>query len=236
MRGSLAILAGMWFEQMHPGWRTALAEQQVLLEQLEAQLALEPALAPKTNLVMAAFEADPERIRVVIVGQDPYPTPDLAVGHSFAVGPGVRIPASLRNIFAELLSDLNADPQGLPNPSLSAWQSQGVMMLNRSLTTLEGQAGAHSRLGWVDFTRAAVEHLIGRNQPLVLVLWGAQAQGLKRELAQTLATASGRVAVIEGVHPSPLSAHRGFFGSRPFSAVNTALVEMGAQPIDWLQN
>jgi uracil-DNA glycosylase len=224
----------MWFEQMHPGWQEGLADQREWLGRMEQLLAKEPALAPKADLVMSAFAAAPDAVRVVIVGQDPYPTPGVAVGRSFAIADG-PLPASLKNIFKELASDLGLEAnQVAPNPDLRGWQSQGVMLLNRHLTTLEGEPGAHFKLGWESLTDAAVRHLVVSSKFLILVLWGNQAQKIKAKLDAELAVAGPRVAIIEGVHPSPLSARRGFFGSKPFSTINVALRDYGFDEINWL--
>ena len=221
----------MWFEQMHPGWQLGLADWRHWLTGVEGSLASRAGLAPEPSLVMAAFAQDPNSIRVVILGQDPYPTHGVAVGRSFAVSPSNNaLPASLRNIFRELADDVGG---ATPNPNLIGWQEQGVLMLNRHLTTLEGQPGAHFDVGWQKFTDAALEVLLQRGIPLVLVLWGAQAQLVKSTLAKPLASASGLVSLVESPHPSPLSAYRGFFGSKPFSLVNSKLIQLGAQPIDW---
>jgi len=185
--------------------------------------------------VMSAFTDDPANIRVVIVGQDPYPTDGVAIGRAFAIG-GDKLPASLRNIFTELAAD-EAEEGGFhlgnPDPSLAGWQNQGVFLLNRHLTTVASSAGAHFGEGWELFTDAALRWLLNRGQDLVLVLWGAQAQQLGRSLATELREAAEQVHLITGVHPSPLSAYRGFFGSRPFSAVNRWLSSRDIQPIDW---
>jgi uracil-DNA glycosylase len=232
--GAMAILAGMWFQQMHPLWQQALSGQEALLNRLEQSLSQLPNLAPRPHLVMAAFTADPSKVRVVIVGQDPYPTPGVAVGRSFAVS-GLPVPASLRNMFKELASELAIEPTDVTTSlDLHGWQAQGVLLLNRHLTTLEGQAGAHFKEGWQAFTDAAIAHLLAANPLTVLVLWGNQAQQLKKTLAQAISDAGERAMLIEGVHPSPLSAHRGFLGSKPFGTINAALQSVGQEPINWL--
>lgn len=245
----MAILAGMWFQQMHPAWQKALADQADLLNQLESQVADLSNLCPRSDIVMAAFAADPASISVVIIGQDPYPTEGVAVGRAFAVSQPPA-PASLRNILLELQSDLGVDfapddsepslfdfgsTVSAPKLDLSGWQEQGVMLLNRHLTTVVGEPGAHFKLGWTAFTDAVVTHLIRTNPLTVLVLWGAQAQQLTQSLAHEISGAGDRVHVIEGVHPSPLSARRGFFGSRPFTGINSVLLGRGLQQINWLQ-
>jgi len=238
----------MWFEQMHPGWQAALASWREWLAGMDAHLKNVFELAPKYESVMAAFAQDPATIRVVIVGQDPYPTPGMAVGRAFAVSNETsKLPASLKNIFTELAEDVanngsiaaesanhnspswfaSADPA----PDLAGWQEQGVFLLNRHLTTLEGAPEAHSKLGWDSFTLAAVQALVDRPEvPLVLLLWGSHAQKLATELRNI---DDSKIRLITGVHPSPLSAYRGFFGSRPFSAINEQLRELGQAEIDW---
>lgn len=230
-----AILAGMWFEQMHPGWQAALADQKPLLDELWGSLCGLRNLAPNPDLVMAAFTDDPANVRVLILGQDPYPTPEVAIGRAFAVSDQAPIPASLRNIFAELKTDLGCLESDLPDRDLLNWQTQGVLLLNRSLTTLEGQSGAHSSLGWMEFTDSVIRRLIQRPAPLVLILWGTHAKSALRSLAPEIAAGSKRIGVVKSAHPSPLSARRGFFGSKPFSKANGLLAEMGSAPIRWLK-
>jgi uracil-DNA glycosylase len=165
---------------------------------------------------------------VLIVGQDPYPTPGHAVGLSFSVAPEVRpLPRSLDNIFSEYASDL-----GHPAPAtgdLTPWAQQGVMLLNRVLTVRPGNPASHRGKGWEAVTECAIRALAARQQPLVAILWGRDAATLKPMLTQ----GSSGVATIESVHPSPLSAQRGFFGSRPFSRANAFLADQGADPVDW---
>jgi len=161
---------------------------------------------------------------VLIVGQDPYPTPGHPVGLSFSVAPDVApIPRSLANIYQELGTDL-----GLPRPStgdLGPWAERGVLLLNRVLTVGPGKPGSHRGRGWEELTAAAIAGLVARGGPLVAILWGRDARNLGPAL--------GGVPRIESAHPSPLSAHSGFFGSRPFSRANAALVGQGAAPLDW---
>jgi uracil-DNA glycosylase len=176
--------------------------------------------APAHDLILAAFESDLESFRCVIVGQDPYPTPGNAMGLAFSVAPTVaKIPASLKNIFAELKNDL-----GIPTPTtgdLSPWSANGVLLLNRILSTKVGESGSHADIGWKKITNHIASELGKRD--LVAVLWGRHAL----ELAPLF-----RLKV-EGVHPSPLSAYKGFFGSRPFSRVNEILIAEGKKPVDW---
>jgi uracil-DNA glycosylase len=163
-------------------------------------------------------------VKVLIVGQDPYPTPGHAVGLSFAVEGSVRpLPRSLANIYRELADDLGVTPP--PHGDLSGWTDQGVLLLNRVLTVQPGHPASHRGKGWERVTDLAIESLVRREEPLVAILWGRDAQ--------TVRSALGSVPVIASAHPSPLSASRGFFGSRPFSRANAALVSQGAGPVDW---
>lgn len=212
---------------MHESWRAALADQRALLVNIEGRLAslanAGDIIAPHSSKIMRAFQDDLAATRVLIVGQDPYPTDGHACGLSFAVEPGVApLPKSLQNIMRELHDDLPGTSAGA---DLTKWQAQGVMLLNRHLTTTVGQAGAHSRLGWSAFTDAAIAALVSRGTPLVAILWGAHAQELKPALRGA--------TIIESAHPSPLSAYRGFFGSKPFSRTNDALKNGGLADIDW---
>ncbi len=179
---------------------------------------------PAGDLVLRAFARPLAEVKVLIVGQDPYPTPGHPVGLSFSVAPDVRpLPGSLRNIFAELVNDV-----GVPQPStgdLSAWADAGVMLLNRTLTVTSGVSNAHRGKGWEPITERAIWALANRGGPLAAILWGRAAQSLTQSLAP--------VPWVQSVHPSPLSAHRGFFGSRPFSRVNALLADQGGQPVDW---
>jgi uracil-DNA glycosylase len=223
----------MWFEQMHPEWQRSLAQWREWLNNTESKLCQEQDLVPPAERVMAAFSLAPDQIRVVILGQDPYPTRGVAVGRAFAVAPGqARLPASLRNIFAELKTDLQDDRQ--PATTLESWQSQGVWLLNRHLTATEQSSGAHFAIGWESFTQAAIEQLlIGSSEALAFVLWGKQAQSLRPLLQKYRNDDPGRLLILESAHPSPLSAYRGFFGSKPFSQVNSFLSSRGAKTVDW---
>ncbi|WP_395307244.1 uracil-DNA glycosylase [Mycobacterium sp. AMU20-3851] len=215
---------------VEPGWARALepVAPQVadMGEFLRAELAAGHQYLPSGENVLRAFTFPFAEVRVLIVGQDPYPTPGHAVGLSFSVAPDVRpIPRSLANIFTEYGEDL-----GYPTPAtgdLSPWAQRGVMLLNRVLTVRPGTPASHRRKGWEAVTECAIRALVARPQPLVAVLWGRDAQTLKPMLAE------GGCAVIESVHPSPLSAARGFFGSKPFSRANELLTRLGAEPIDW---
>lgn len=179
---------------------------------------------PAGELVLRAFRTPVDAVRVLIVGQDPYPTPGHPIGLSFAVDPHVRpVPRSLANIYRELHDDLDIAP--VAHGDLSAWADQGVMLLNRVLTVAPGEAASHRGWGWERVTEHAIRVLAARDQALVAVLWGRDAMNLAPLLGET--------AIVSSPHPSPLSASRGFFGSRPFSRVNALLEEQGAAPVDW---
>jgi uracil-DNA glycosylase len=175
---------------------------------------------------LRAFSFPFEAVRVLIVGQDPYPTPGHAVGLSFSVAPDVRpLPRSLVNIFTEYRADL-----GYPQPAngdLSPWAQRGVMLLNRVLTVRPGTPASHRGKGWEAVTECAIRALVAREQPMVAILWGRDAETLRPMLG------GENCVSIESAHPSPLSASRGFFGSRPFSRANELLAGMGAEPVDW---
>ena len=215
-------------ELVHPTWVPALKEEQARLTALGEFLREETAAGrpwlPVGSRILRAFQQPLPDIRVLIVGQDPYPTPGHPVGLSFSVAPDVQpLPRSLTNIFKELVSDL-----GVPRPrngDLSPWADQGVLMLNRVLTVQSGVAGSHRGKGWEAITEAAIRGLVARKQPLVAILGGRDAQSLVPLLPE--------VSVIASAHPSPLSAERGFFGSRPFSRANNLLAQAGGLPVEW---
>lgn len=208
---------------MDPDWARALAPVRADIDAILADLEGE-AFLPAAERVLAAFARPLADVRVLIVGQDPYPTPGHAIGLSFAVDKQVRpLPPSLKNIYAELHDDLGIAPA--PHGDLTPWADQGVLLLNRVLTVAPGDAGSHRRRGWEAVTDHAIRALVARDRPLVAVLWGKDAQALVPLLGDT--------PRIESPHPSPLSARRGFFGSRPFSRVNSLLAEQGAEGIDW---
>lgn len=215
---------GSLADALSPDWAAALAPVTPELAELADFLAKQQAYLPPPDRVMRAFEQPLGQVKVLVVGQDPYPTPGHAVGLSFAVDPEVRpIPRSLANIFTEYEADL-----GLPRPSngdLSVWERRGVLLLNRVLTVAPGAAGSHRRRGWEAVTECAIRALAARDRPLVAILWGKDAAAAKPWL--------GRYPTIESAHPSPLSARRGFFGSHPFTRANAALVAQGADPVDW---
>jgi uracil-DNA glycosylase len=191
---------------------------------LRAELAAGRRYLPAGADVLRAFSYPMDEVRVLVVGQDPYPTPGHPMGLSFSVQPDVRpLPMSLQNIFTELHDDL-----GLPRPSsgdLRPWSRRGVMLLNRVLTVAPGKPASHRGKGWEQVTERAIDALVARGGPLVAILWGRDAQSLTPRL--------GAVPVVASAHPSPMSARNGFFGSRPFSRVNALLVSQGAPPIDW---
>jgi uracil-DNA glycosylase len=193
-------------------------------EFLRAEVTAGRGYLPRGDQILRAFSAPLDHVRVLIVGQDPYPTPGHAVGLSFAVDARVRpLPPSLVNIYRELAADLGVQPPD--HGDLSSWSQRGVLLLNRSLTVRPGQPGSHRGKGWERITDTAIEALSNRGGPLVAILWGRDAQSLRPVL--------GDVPVITSPHPSPLSATRGFFGSRPFSRANRLLIEQGGEPIDW---
>lgn len=209
-------------------WAAALKPVEPVLHQLAESLGadLDKGLRvlPEAPAILRAFTTPLDRVRVVIVGQDPYPTVGHAVGLSFAVDPATRpIPRSLANIYRELASDTGAAPPATGD--LSGWAEQGVLLLNRVLTVRAGETASHRGIGWELVTDAAIRALAARGGPLVAILWGKDALRLKPLL--------GATPTVESAHPSPLSASRGFFGSRPFSRVNELLAQQGADPIDW---
>lgn len=225
----MGALAGLVDEGLvAPDWAAALAPVDDQIARMGAFLREEIAAGrgylPSGAHILRAFSRPLAEVRVLVVGQDPYPTPGHPVGLSFSVAGDVRpLPRSLVNIFRELVDDL-----GVPVPrdgDLSAWADHGVMLLNRCLTVMPGKPASHRGKGWETVTDRAIEVLAARGGPLAAILWGRDAASLRPRLAG--------VPCVESAHPSPLSAHRGFFGSRPFSAVNRLLEEQGAEPVDW---
>ena len=213
-----------------PGWAAALApvEPQVhaMGDFLRTEVAAGRTYLPAGPHVLRAFTQPFDEVRVLIVGQDPYPTPGHPIGLSFAVERHVRpLPRSLTNIYKEMHSDLGIPPAD--HGDLSAWGEQGVLLLNRVLTVEPGRSASHRGKGWEKVTGAAIEALVTRDTPLVAILWGRDAQSLTATLQ------AGGADVIASAHPSPLSADRGFFGSRPFSRTNDFLTARGATPVDW---
>ncbi|KGJ71701.1 uracil-DNA glycosylase [Cryobacterium roopkundense] len=215
-------------DQLEPGWAAALAPVAPELWEIENFLAAETregrTWLPTAENVMRVCREPFDAVRVLIVGQDPYPTPGHPIGLAFAVAPEVRpVPRSLANVYRELASDLAMPPPD--HGDLTAWSRAGVLLLNRVLTVQAGAAGSHRRHGWEAVTDQAIRALVARDRPLVAILWGRDAAKLKPLLGDT--------PVIESPHPSPLSARRGFFGSRPFSRANELLAEQGAPTVDW---
>lgn len=214
--------------RIEQGWADALAPVGAEINAMDAFLRAETAAGrpwlPAEDKVYRAFGYPVDDVRVLIVGQDPYQTPGFPIGLSFAVDPHVRpLPRSLQNIYRELGDDLGLTPP--EHGDLTPWAERGVMLLNRVLTVQEGVAGSHRRRGWEAVTEHAIRALVARRRPLVAILWGKQAASLRPLLDGTL--------VIESAHPSPLSARRGFFGSRPFSRANALLEAQDAAPVDW---
>lgn len=212
------------------GWATALqpVEDQVakMGQFLREEIASGRGYLPAGENVLRAFTFPFDKVRVLIVGQDPYPTPGHAVGLSFSVAADVRpLPRSLENIFREYASDLEFPAPG--SGDLTPWAQRGVMMLNRVLTVQPGNSASHRGKGWEGVTEHAIRALVERQQPMVAILWGRDASTLKPMLT------GSDCRSIESPHPSPLSASRGFFGSRPFTRANELLAQMGAEPIDW---
>jgi uracil-DNA glycosylase len=215
-------------ELIAPDWAAALTDVEPQIhamgDWLRSEIAAGRPYLPAGQNVLRAFTLPLAEVRVLVVGQDPYPTPGHPVGLSFSVAPEVTpLPGSLRNMYKELTSDLGAAPP--PNGDLSPWFDQGVLLLNRVLTVQPGTPGSHRGKGWEAITERAIRLLATRGGPLVAVLWGRDARNLTPLL--------GDIPVVESAHPSPLSANSGFFGSRPFSRVNALLEEQGAAPIRW---
>jgi uracil-DNA glycosylase len=214
------LVAADWAEALAPADEQISAMGRFLRDELAAGRTY----LPHGDHILRAFQRPLAAVKVLVVGQDPYPTPGHPVGLSFSVAPDVRpVPRSLANIYQELQTDL-----GLSAPDhgdLTAWADQGVMLLNRVLTVRPGEAASHRGRGWEAVTEQAIRTLAARGGPLAAILWGRDAQSLKPML--------GPVPWVESAHPSPLSASRGFFGSRPFSRVNQLLEGQGGTPVDW---
>jgi uracil-DNA glycosylase len=216
------LVATDWAEALAPVEARITAMGRFLREELAAGRSY----LPDGDHVLRAFQRPLADVRVLIVGQDPYPTPGHPIGLSFAVARDVwPLPASLRNIYVELRDDLGVVPP--KHGDLTAWADQGVMLLNRVLTVRPGESASHRGRGWEEVTECAIRALAARGGPLAAILWGRDAQSLKPLL--------GPVPWVESVHPSPLSASRGFFGSKPFSRVDRMLAEQGGEPVDWAQ-
>jgi uracil-DNA glycosylase len=212
----------MLFGSMHRSWQALLSPAQQLLAEIENQLNLASDITPDMPLVMRAFEKPLDSVKVLLIGQDPYPTQGVACGLAFAVSPGQKHPQSLKNLMKELASDI---PEASNLGELSAWSAQGVMLLNSALTTQIGKPGAHAKV-WADFTSLVIKaldaELAGK---LVCLSLGEHAKKISKDIVLG--------AVIQATHPSPLSASRGFFGSRIYSRTNKSLGERGIAPIDW---
>lgn len=214
------LVASDWAEALAPVDSRIAAMGEFLRSEVRAGRSY----LPHGDQVFRAFSRPLADVRVLVVGQDPYPTPGHPVGLSFSVAPDVRpVPKSLVNIYQELTTDIGCAPPA--NGDLTPWFEQGVMLLNRVLTVAPGASASHRGRGWEAVTEQAIDALASRGGPLAAVLWGRDAQSLKPMLRE--------VPWVESVHPSPLSASRGFFGSRPFSRVNALLERQGGAPVDW---
>jgi uracil-DNA glycosylase len=215
-------------ESVEAGWAQALAPVAdriaAMGDFLRAEVAAGRRYLPAGENVLRAFQQPFHEVRVLIVGQDPYPTPGHPVGLSFSVAPDTRpLPKSLINIFQEYCADLGYPPPS--NGDLSPWTERGVLLLNRALTVAPGRPNSHQGKGWEEVTEQAIRALAARGEPLVAILWGRNARNLRPLLDP--------VPCVESAHPSPMSAANGFFGSRPFSRANAALAKQGAEPVDW---
>jgi uracil-DNA glycosylase len=219
-------MSNAWRAQVAPDWVPVLDEVAPTLASLGDFLRKEMAAGrgylPASADILRAFRTPLLDVRVLIVGQDPYPTPGDPMGLSFSVPAGRPMPRSLTNIAREIRDDTGEE---LASGDLTPWQGQGVMLLNRVLTVRPGSPGSHRGRGWEEVTERAIRALAARGGPLVAILWGRDARGLKPLL--------GDVPEVESPHPSPLSASSGFFGSRPFSRANALLADQGAPPIAW---
>ncbi|GAB2891759.1 uracil-DNA glycosylase [Neomicrococcus lactis] len=240
MSASLSTLGGFDISRVHSDWLPLLSSLEPQLADIHSRISrqyddaahLPQAAAsevtapylPAADRVFAALATSPSDVRAIILGQDPYPTPGHAIGLAFATDRHVKpLPRSLNNIYQELRDDLGIEPA--EHGDLSAWADQGVLLLNRVLTVAPGAAASHHGMGWEQVSSAIVTEIVALKNPLVGILWGKPAQ--------TLAPLFGDVPLIESAHPSPLSARRGFFGSKPFSRTNEMLIAQGASPIDW---
>lgn len=214
---------------MGAGWAEALDPVRdriaAMGDFLRAELAAGRTFLPAPDRVLAAFATPFDEVRVLLVGQDPYPTVGHPIGLCFSVAPDVRpLPGSLRNVYREYTEDLGHPPP--QNGDLTPWAEQGVLLLNRVLTVRPGASASHRGAGWEPVTEQAIRALVARDRPLVAILWGSDARSLRPALGEG-------VGIVESPHPSPLSAARGFFGSRPFSRTNEFLAARGAPPVDW---
>ncbi len=219
--------------QIHPSWKAVLKEEfnkiyfQQIIVFLKTEKALNKTFYPPGSLIFNAFNQTPfDKVKVVIIGQDPYHGPGQAHGLSFSVPAGNKIPPSLQNIFKEIKADTGLDiPGGYGN--LTHWAQQGVLLLNASLTVRAGDANSHSKYGWMDFTDAVIKKISDLNQGVVFLLWGKFAHDKQELIDET------KHFVLKAAHPSPFSADKGFFGCRHFSKTNALLMQMGQDPIDW---
>ncbi|MCH9692832.1 MAG: uracil-DNA glycosylase [Gammaproteobacteria bacterium] len=217
---------------VHSSWKFVLQSEfskhymAELNQYLQREQSVTKTILPQQSQIFNAFNTTPfEEVKIVILGQDPYHGRGQAHGLCFSVLPGVRIPPSLQNIYKELEADLGVVPAA--HGYLQSWAEQGVLLLNATLTVEEGKAGAHQKRGWEEFTDAAIHALAEQREGLAFILWGLQAQKKGAFINDK------RHLILRAPHPSPLSAHRGFFGSKPFSQTNHWLKKRGQQPIDW---
>jgi uracil-DNA glycosylase len=220
--------------QLESSWKTRLVDEfkqpymQGLRDFLRRERAAKKVIFPRGTEYFAALNSTPfEKVKVVILGQDPYHRPGQAHGLSFSVRPGVQVPPSLLNIFSELQSDLKIAPPQPIHGFLKSWAEQGVLLLNATLTVESGKAGSHQNKGWEKFTDAVISHLNREREHLVFVLWGSYAQQKGAFIDRS------KHLVLSSAHPSPLSAYRGFFGSKPFSKINEYLKQHKIKPIQW---
>ncbi|WP_300427835.1 uracil-DNA glycosylase [uncultured Thalassolituus sp.] len=218
--------------ELHPSWQAMIGSEfdqpymQNLKEFLQAEKSAGKTIYPPGPLIFNAFNHTPfDQVRVVIIGQDPYHGPGQAMGLSFSVPQSVKVPPSLVNIFKEIQQDLGLTMSG--SGDLTPWADQGVLLLNATLTVEQAKAGSHQKKGWEQFTDAAIAALNVQREGLVFVLWGSYAQKKGAVIDRT------KHLVLESVHPSPLSAHRGFFGNRQFSTINDYLISRGEAPVNW---
>lgn len=219
------VFNNKWDQQLQAEFEQPYYEK--LRTFLEKEYAEETIYPPKDQLWTAFQLTSFEDVKVVILGQDPYHGPGQAQGLSFSVNPDIPIPPSLRNMFKELVEDINCEMPN--NGTLTGWAKQGVLLLNTVLTVRESKAHSHREKGWEQFTDSVIRHLSNREERIVFVLWGKPAQAKKKLID------SNKHAVVESAHPSPLSAYRGFTGSRPYSKANEILKAWGQRPINWCQ-
>lgn len=210
----------LW-QLLTPAWQRALVNQQIEIEKIDDLLKQQSQFNPARENIFRALGNSPSDFRVIIVGQDPYPDPKLATGYAFAIPVDQKIPPTLRNISREFKSDIGKD---IPT-DLSAWASKGVLLLNRVLTCQTGKSLSHEKIGWQCITDAVISAVVSQNSKTVGILWG--------NYAKQVAPLFSAKQLISSVHPSGLSAHRGFFGSKPFSKTNELLTKSNQKPIEW---